>query len=42
MGKTFKLAAAATMAFVVGVGVAVAGNAPGVTDKEIKIGNTNP
>ena len=42
MRKTFKLAAAATVAFVVGVGVAAAGNAPGVTDKEIKIGNTNP
>ncbi len=42
MGKTFKLASGATVAFLAGVGVAVAGNAPGVTDTEIKIGNTNP
>jgi len=42
MGKTLKLTSAATVAFLAGMGVAVAGNAPGVTDTEIKIGNTNP
>ncbi len=42
MGKMFKLTTGAAVAFVAGVGVAAAGNAPGVTDTEIKIGNTNP
>ena len=42
MGKTFKLASGAMVAFLASFGVAVAGNAPGVTDTEIKIGNTNP
>jgi branched-chain amino acid transport system substrate-binding protein len=42
MGKTFTLTAGATVALLAGIGVAVAGNAPGVTDTEIKIGNTNP
>lgn len=32
----------ATAAFLAGAGIAAAGNAPGVTDTEIKIGNTNP
>jgi len=32
----------AAAAFLAGAGIAAAGNAPGVTDKEIKIGNTNP
>ncbi|MDP6688300.1 MAG: ABC transporter substrate-binding protein [Alphaproteobacteria bacterium] len=42
MGKTFTAASGAMVAFLAGIGVAVAGNAPGVTDTEIKIGNTNP
>ena len=42
MGKTLKLTSGMAVAFVAGMGVAVAGNAPGVTDTEIKIGNTNP
>ena len=42
MGKTLKMTSGMAVAFVAGMGVAVAGNAPGVTDTEIKIGNTNP
>ena len=42
MRKTLKLTSGMAVAFVAGMGVAVAGNAPGVTDSEIKIGNTNP
>ena len=42
MGKTLKLTSGMAVAFVAGMGVAVAGNAPGVTATEIKIGNTNP
>ena len=42
MRKTLKLTSGMAVAFVAGMGVAVAGNAPGVTDTEIKIGNTNP
>ncbi len=42
MGKTLKMTSGAAVAFLAGIGVAVAGNAPGVTDTEIKIGNTNP
>ena len=42
MGKTLSLTSGMAVAFVAGMGVAVAGNAPGVTDTEIKIGNTNP
>ena len=36
MGKTLKLTSGMAVAFVAGMGVAGAGNAPGVTDTEIK------
>ena len=42
MGKMFKITSGAAVAFLAGIGAAAAGNAPGVTDTEIKIGNTNP
>ncbi len=42
MQKTFGLMSVAAIALVAGMGVAAAQNAPGVSDKEIKIGNTNP
>ncbi len=41
--KTTRLwASAAAATLVLGIGSAMAGNAPGVSDTEIKIGNTNP
>ncbi len=40
MRKTIGITSVTVAAFV--AGIAMAGNAPGVTDKEIKIGNTNP
>jgi branched-chain amino acid transport system substrate-binding protein len=42
MGEKFKITSGAMVAFLAGIGAAFAANAPGVTDTEIKIGNTNP
>jgi len=42
MRKTFKLAAGAAVVLLAGVGAATAAEMRGVTDTEIKIGNTNP
>ena len=42
MRSTHLLTTAAAATLALGIGGAMAGNAPGVTDTEIKIGNTNP
>ena len=40
--KLLKISLASAAALALGIGGAMAANAPGVTDTEIKIGNTNP
>lgn len=42
MKRLFGLTAMTTAVILAGTGMALAGNAPGVTDTEIKIGNINP
>jgi branched-chain amino acid transport system substrate-binding protein len=42
MNTTYLLTTVAVATLALGIGAATAGNAPGVTDTEIKIGNTNP